>query len=253
MIGTENFWWSEENYCDSRHLRGNIDGFLPDGIRANINRNTNWSRCDICVQNVESAGSAGPRGPATWTDSDDFFFLERASPTPTWIRPLVPTDSGPGPPRGTALQVLHPRLLRLKPFGPCWTRLRHGLGAAAPGSAQTGSCLRHLSLLQQRATRDAVCRACGFSDHGSLHRSCLGGVYKTGTAIKPHEAHMEPTTAALLTPQRTRTTSAFSRAAPVHRSGPGSSRSTSMAGRSPAGDSSWAATLSPASASATKP
>jgi hypothetical protein len=88
MIGTENFWWSEENYCDSRHLRGNIDGFLPDGKSGNINRNTNWSRCDICVQNVESAGSAGPRGPATWTDSDDFFFLERASPTPTWIRPL---------------------------------------------------------------------------------------------------------------------------------------------------------------------
>ena len=88
MIGTENFWWSEENYCDSRHLRGNIDGFLRDGKSGNINRNTNWSRCDICVQNVESAGSAGPRGPATWTDSDDFFFLERASLTPTWIRPL---------------------------------------------------------------------------------------------------------------------------------------------------------------------
>ena len=33
MIGTENFWWSEENYCDSRHLRGNIDGFLRDGNR----------------------------------------------------------------------------------------------------------------------------------------------------------------------------------------------------------------------------
>ena len=37
MIGTENFWWSEENYCDSRHLRGNIDGFLRDGKSAILN------------------------------------------------------------------------------------------------------------------------------------------------------------------------------------------------------------------------
>ncbi len=32
---------------------------------------------------------AGPRGPATWTDTEGFFFLERASPTSTWIRPLI--------------------------------------------------------------------------------------------------------------------------------------------------------------------
>jgi hypothetical protein len=117
MIVTENFWWSEENYCDSRHLRGNIDGFLQDGKSGNINRNTNWSRCDICVQNVESAGSAGPRGPATWTDTEGFFFLERASPTPTWIRPLTVTrataTTGPalGEPRRSARRLPGPARL----------------------------------------------------------------------------------------------------------------------------------------------
>ena len=40
------------------------------------------------VQNVVSAKSAGPGRPAARTDSDDFFFLERATFTPTWMRPL---------------------------------------------------------------------------------------------------------------------------------------------------------------------
>jgi hypothetical protein len=98
MIGPENFWWSEENYCDSSHLRGKIDGFLRDGNRAIINRNTNGpgSRCDICVQNcrpiVGSAVSAGPSRPAAPTDSDDFFSWSgpHLPPRgPTWIRPWL--------------------------------------------------------------------------------------------------------------------------------------------------------------------
>ncbi len=44
--------WNKENYCDSPHLRGKIDGFLRDGNRIILNRNTNGSRCDICVQTV---------------------------------------------------------------------------------------------------------------------------------------------------------------------------------------------------------
>jgi hypothetical protein len=76
MIRTENFWWNRKNYGDSSHLRGKIDGFLRDGNRAILNRNTNGSRCDICVQNVRpiigSAGSVGPGRPAAPTDSDDF-------------------------------------------------------------------------------------------------------------------------------------------------------------------------------------
>jgi hypothetical protein len=89
MIRTENFWWNRDNYCDSPHLRGKIDGFLRDGNRAILNRNTNGSRCDICTQTVGCAMSAGPGRPNAPTDSDDFFFLERASPNPTWIRPLT--------------------------------------------------------------------------------------------------------------------------------------------------------------------
>ncbi len=71
MMRTENFWWNKENYCDSPHLRG--DGFLPDGSRKIKNRNTNVSRCDICVQNVAwgSAGLAGPGRSVAGTDSDD--------------------------------------------------------------------------------------------------------------------------------------------------------------------------------------
>ena len=93
MIGTENFFWKGENYCDSQHLRGKIDGFLRDGNRTIINRNTSWSRCDICVQKW-SIGSAGPGRPGAPTDSEDFVFLERASPTPTWILPLVAESIG---------------------------------------------------------------------------------------------------------------------------------------------------------------
>jgi hypothetical protein len=64
MIWPENFFWNKDNYCDSPHLRGKIDGFLRDGNRAILNRNTNGSRCDICVQTVGSAKSAGPGWPA---------------------------------------------------------------------------------------------------------------------------------------------------------------------------------------------
>jgi hypothetical protein len=49
-------------------LRGKIDGFLRDGNRAILNRNTNESRCDICVRNVGPLGSAGPGLPAAPTD-----------------------------------------------------------------------------------------------------------------------------------------------------------------------------------------
>jgi hypothetical protein len=82
MIRTENFWWNKENYCDSPYLRGKIDGFLRDGNRTIMNRNTNGSRCDICVRNVRSAGSAGPSRPAARIDSDDLIFLELATFTP---------------------------------------------------------------------------------------------------------------------------------------------------------------------------
>jgi hypothetical protein len=71
------------SYCKSPQLRGKIDGFLRDGNRAIINQNQDGSRCDICVQTVGSAGSAGPCQPAAQTDSDDFFFLELATSTPT--------------------------------------------------------------------------------------------------------------------------------------------------------------------------
>jgi hypothetical protein len=65
MIRTENFRWNMDNYCDSPPLRGKIDGFLRDGIQAIINRNTSWSRCDICVQNVGPlSGPLGRLGPA---------------------------------------------------------------------------------------------------------------------------------------------------------------------------------------------
>jgi hypothetical protein len=78
MIRTENFLWNRENYCDSPHLRGKIDGFLRDGNWAILNRNTNGSRCDICIQTVGSAAkSAEPGRPAAPspppTESDDFF------------------------------------------------------------------------------------------------------------------------------------------------------------------------------------
>ncbi len=86
-IRTENFWWNKENYCDSPHLRGEIDGNLKI-----INRNTNGSRCEFFFQSVGSAGSAGPGGPAARTDSDDLFFLERATFYPTWMRPLSDSD-----------------------------------------------------------------------------------------------------------------------------------------------------------------
>jgi hypothetical protein len=37
IIGTENFWWSEENYCDSPQLRGKVDGFSARRESGNIN------------------------------------------------------------------------------------------------------------------------------------------------------------------------------------------------------------------------
>ncbi len=78
---TENFWWNKANYSDSPHLRGKIDGFLRDGNRAMLNWNTNGSRCDICVQTVGCAKSAGPGRPAAPTDPDDFF---------SWSGPHLP-------------------------------------------------------------------------------------------------------------------------------------------------------------------
>jgi hypothetical protein len=36
MIGTENFWWSGENYCDSPQLRGKVDGFSARRDSGNI-------------------------------------------------------------------------------------------------------------------------------------------------------------------------------------------------------------------------
>jgi hypothetical protein len=93
MIRTENFRRNMDNYCYSPPLRGKIDGFLRDGKSGNNKSKhklvTLRHLCTKCRPIVGSAGSAGPRGPATWTDSDGFFFLERASPTPTWIRPLT--------------------------------------------------------------------------------------------------------------------------------------------------------------------
>ena len=73
MIRTENFEMNEENYCDNPHLRGKINGFLRDGNRTKINRNTNGSRYNICVHIVGSDGSAGPGRPAAPTESDEFF------------------------------------------------------------------------------------------------------------------------------------------------------------------------------------
>jgi hypothetical protein len=89
MIRTENFWWSEENYWDSPQCVAKWMVFLRDGIRGILTKHKLVTLCTKCRPILGSAGSAGPRGPATWTDTDGFFFLERASPTPTWIRPLV--------------------------------------------------------------------------------------------------------------------------------------------------------------------
>ena len=49
MIGTENFWWNKDNHCDSPHLRGSIGGFLRDGNRAILNRNTNGEQAASSV------------------------------------------------------------------------------------------------------------------------------------------------------------------------------------------------------------
>ena len=65
--------------------------FLRDGILAILTKHKLVTLCTKCRPIPGSAGSAGPRGPATWTDTEVFFFfVERASPTPTvtWIRPL---------------------------------------------------------------------------------------------------------------------------------------------------------------------
>ena len=62
--------------------------FLRDGILNNISKHKLVTLCTKCRPILGPAGSAGPRGPATWTDTEGFFFLERASPTPPWIRPL---------------------------------------------------------------------------------------------------------------------------------------------------------------------
>ena len=67
--------------------------FLRDGILAILTKHKLVTLCTKCRPILGSAGSAGPRGPATWTDTEGFFFLERASPTPTWIRPLLLPDS----------------------------------------------------------------------------------------------------------------------------------------------------------------
>ncbi len=77
MIGIEIFWWHEENYCDSTHLRVKIDGFLRDGNRAILNRNTNGSRSDIGVQNVGPLkgpmGRLGLAGPLRRLTQTIFF------------------------------------------------------------------------------------------------------------------------------------------------------------------------------------
>jgi hypothetical protein len=89
MIRIVNFWWNSENYYDSPHLRGKIDGFFARRESGNIKLKHKWVTlrhlCTNCRPIVGSAGSAGPGRSAAPTG----FFLERASLIPTWTRPLV--------------------------------------------------------------------------------------------------------------------------------------------------------------------
>jgi hypothetical protein len=100
-----------------RDVRGNIDDFLRGGNRKTINRSTNGSRCDICIQNSGSTRLAEPGRPAARTDYKESCFLETVTFTPTWMRPLIRLYSslhhlnlrgwrGLGAPGATS-QVLH--------------------------------------------------------------------------------------------------------------------------------------------------
>jgi hypothetical protein len=86
MIGTENFLLNERNYCDSTHLRGNIDGFSARRESGNNISKHRWVTlrhlCTKCRPIVGSAVSAGPRGPATWTDTEGFFSCSGPHLTP---------------------------------------------------------------------------------------------------------------------------------------------------------------------------
>jgi hypothetical protein len=55
--------------------------FCETGFRGNKSKHKVY-------KNVVATGSAGPGRPAARTDSEGFFFLERATFTPTWMRPL---------------------------------------------------------------------------------------------------------------------------------------------------------------------
>ena len=56
--------------------------FCETGIRGNKSKHKVY-------KNVVATGSAGPGRPAARTDSDGFFFLERATFTPICMRPLI--------------------------------------------------------------------------------------------------------------------------------------------------------------------
>ena len=55
--------------------------FCETGFRGNKSKHKVY-------KNVVATGSAGPGRPAARTDSEGFFFLERATFTPPWMRPL---------------------------------------------------------------------------------------------------------------------------------------------------------------------
>jgi hypothetical protein len=115
---------------------------------------------------LSPAKSAGPgrRRPAAPTDSDDFVFLERASPTPTWIRPLASGSATPSHgrlPRG----ALTSSRRRPTPPAPRRDDLASPLPHAAPRAIGGGGRAR---------TSPAPEPSLGLAGHVNLDRPILG-------------------------------------------------------------------------------
>ncbi len=117
--------------------------FLRNWNRAILTKHKLVTFCTKCRPILGSAGSAGPRGPATWTDTEGFF---------SWSGPHLPppgSDPWDGPLSGA-------RALSARAAGAGWSIGRAGPDPLRPGAKALWSWREPISPAEEAAAAGAA-------------------------------------------------------------------------------------------------